>query len=107
MSITTGSVDSIVAAQPGHMAAHDRVLAEEDEYEYVEQHQREEQEKCIDADDGNVRTAMNPSHRTSAWRRICAQEHSRGLRCVKSLQRARIMNNVLIDSLGTLRYVSH
>ena len=36
MSITTGSVDhSIVAAQPGHMAAHDRVLAEEDEYEYV------------------------------------------------------------------------
>lgn len=36
MSITTtGPVDSIVAAQPGHMAAHDRVLAEQDEYEYV------------------------------------------------------------------------
>ena len=42
MSITTGSVDSIVAAQPGHMAAHDRVLAEAEEYEYVYQRHEEE-----------------------------------------------------------------
>lgn len=39
MSVTSGTArveSSIVAAQPGHMAAgHDHVLAEQDEYEYV------------------------------------------------------------------------
>lgn len=44
MSISTGSVDHLGAAQPGHMAAHDRVLAEVEEYEYVrDTYQRERQ----------------------------------------------------------------
>ena len=78
MSISTGAVEQRLA-QPGHMAAHDRLIVEQDEYEYASHTSTHFQlvRGRMQHTDGVA--AMSPFHRTSVWRPICAQAPSREL----------------------------